>query len=256
MAAVFLGRPPWREISAFTEPTPSASSRARQRPRTPHDPAGCRTCPGEFLPGFLRGLFRGATTFVSTTRRVGVASPVCNGSVWRHPEGQAVRTGACNSVHERLQDDGGRDSALAPVGEACNAIQRGLCAPVAVEGLSRSIGRRATVASLHGLASTPQERATRFRSAERACGRNRGHGARRFQDALTGRGRPGVGSHVIARARLEDRAWRDRRLLSAAAPLTGKIISRRPLQDEGLASGAASVPLRGGQAGAAPALTL
>jgi hypothetical protein len=48
-----------------------------------YDSARRRTCPTDFLPGFSRELFCGATTFVSTPRRVGVASPVCNGSVGR-----------------------------------------------------------------------------------------------------------------------------------------------------------------------------
>jgi hypothetical protein len=82
-----------------------------------------------------------------------------------------------------------------------------------------------------------------------ARGRSRRHHARCFRNALTGRGGPGVDSHVIPRARLEDRAWRDRSPLSACYPLTGRT-------GEGLASRAASLPLGGGQAHAAPSLAV
>jgi hypothetical protein len=84
---------------------------------------------------------------------------VCNGSVGRQAKGLALRTSACNSVHERRQDDTGRNSAPAPVGEACNAVELGPCAAVAGERLRHGIGQRPSGGSPHLVASTGQKNA-------------------------------------------------------------------------------------------------
>jgi hypothetical protein len=139
------------------------------------------------------------------------SSPLCSGSVRRHPKGPALRAGGCNSLDQGRHHDRRRVTAPAPIGLACNALQLGLSAAVEGERLGHGIGRRGSVGSPHRLSGARRKRATGLRSAEPGHRHRRGQGgARRLPSQRRRRG-PAVGAPRPAEPRVGTAAPRSGR---------------------------------------------